>query len=142
MKYLYGFIIKSDKKYLICRPFFNSRRKKYWSFPKGYSNNKENSIESAFRETLEETNIDLKKQKGKISKLGTFAYPNKKKKITLFLFEGDESLKSIKLSCTSLIKNGKYKGKPEIDMYEWVSLDKAKKKLHPSVMTALNMLKD
>jgi len=142
MEHAFGFIVKSKDKYLICHPFASKWKDGFWSLPKGHAKPGETELESALRETKEETGIDLEKQKGKISKLGTFAYPNGKKQITIFLFEGEDSLRFKKASCQSLITRGKNKGKPEIDLCTWVSLKEAKAKLHSSVIQALNMLKD
>lgn len=142
MEHTFGFIIKSKNKYLICHPFGSSWGDGNWSLPKGRAKKGESELETALRETKEETSLDLKSYKGKISKIGTFVYPSRKKEITIFLFEGDKNLKFKEVSCASLITHGEYKGKPEIDLCVWVSLKEAKSKLHNSVFPALNMLKD
>jgi len=138
----FGFIIKSKNKYLICHLFGNSWGPGSWSIPKGHAKSGENALQAALRETMEETNFDLRDMKGKISKIGTFVYPSKRKRITVFLFEGKDSLRFKKGTCMSLISQDEYKGKPEIDLCTWVSFNDASSKLHPSASEALNVIKD
>lgn len=51
------FIVKKDKKLLICHP--TNHPKNFYSIPKGKVEDDEIFLEAAFRETYEETNLDL-----------------------------------------------------------------------------------
>lgn len=132
MEYAAGFLIYSEDKILICHPSGHSYNR-MWSLPKGKIDKGETPLEAALRETKEECGIDLNKINGSISELGTYTYPSKKKKITIFLFKTTENLTDIELRCESLIpkERGFMGGLPEIDEFQWIRPQVAFDLLHP-----------
>jgi predicted NUDIX family NTP pyrophosphohydrolase len=124
-------------KYLICHPYGSSWKNGSWTIPKGKKEESESNIDTAIREVKEETDIDINKKKGKILYLGTYEYDKIDKKLTIFLFLSEEDLTKDKLTCKSLIKEGKNKSKPEIDYFKWVYLEEAIDKLNKVTTKAL-----
>lgn len=118
-----GFIIFNiDKKVLIIHPT-NSN---HWTFPKGHIEDNETELDCAYRETLEETNLDLKNIKGEIKYFGD-SFRNGKR-VVYFLFYSSENLKNNELKCQSMVNMYHYEF-PENDDFKWIKLEKAKKYL-------------
>lgn len=78
------FIVKKDKKLLICHP--TNHPKNFYSIPKGKVEDDEIFLEAAFRETYEETNLDLNGSTDfTIYPLNSVNYKHKKKMLYPFL---------------------------------------------------------
>lgn len=110
MKTSCGILFKHGDDYLICR---SSGRKKnpIWGIPKGNQEAGEREIETAIRETYEETGIVVTE-----ADLTPFLrYSTPKKNIVVFLCELTE--RPPVLNCVSMLPDGR----PEIDGYRWVS---------------------
>lgn len=126
------FILRKDFKLLICHP--TNHAKDFFSIPKGKVEEGENHLEAAFRETYEETNLDLKDDKNfKIFELDRAIYSHKKKILYPFLcLENHDSTfdwENTEIKCNSNVPEDRG-GFPEMDGYEWVTLNKAKGLLH------------
>lgn len=118
-----GFLIKSDDKYLLCRAFGG---KENWGVPKGHVEDGETSLDAAYRETYEETSIDLKKFDIEVNPYIYQLYSLKKKDVIVFFAEDKSGvLLDQHLKCLTFIDGDLEK--PEIDKYVWVTFKQAKK---------------
>lgn len=89
-----------------------NRNGKYWSFPKGHIEEGENEIETAKREILEETGLNVIIYND-FRETGIYRpYGRTTKKVVFFLAESSQSNVHIQLG--------------EIDDFEWVSFSRAK----------------
>ena len=124
------FIVDKHDKVLICHATGHPM-KKAWGIPKGHMEENEKPEEAAFRETEEETNIDLSKITGHLQYLGERDYTHFKKRIKVYLYKCTEDLSNKPLFCKTTYKS-KRTGyiRPEIDSYLWVSIEEALKKVH------------
>ena len=137
MKISCGFIIKSNDKILLCKPFGQYIGNDYWDIPKGMKEGSETELQSAFRETKEETSLDLLLVEGDISDVGRFKYSKQQKYLQIFLFESEIDLTNYYLKCDSLITEGLYVGKPEIISYDWVDIETAIQLSHKTFKKAI-----
>lgn len=137
------FLINKENKILICHP--TKHKNNIWTIPKGKLEYLECAIDACFRETYEETNIDVSEYHEFVIKLDEVKYKhNKKILIPFVLFEEDcENLKlnSIELKCVSKISE-KIDNVPEIDSYKWVTLKEAKNLLHEAQIKCLYKLEE
>jgi 8-oxo-dGTP pyrophosphatase MutT (NUDIX family) len=124
-----GLVIKSNDLFLICHPYNG----KQWDIPKGNLEKNESELEAAYRETKEETGLDLVSTEGDLSILGRFKYYGKPKELVAFLLESETDLTKYPLQCLSFIDSGPLKGKPEHDRFAWVPLDQAILMTHKTV---------
>lgn len=131
-----GFIIRSQNKILICHPTGKPWGYHSWDLPKGRMESGESELETAFRETQEETGLDVRLYKGKIKKVGEFEYKTKNKTLCVFLFDCVEDITDIKLKCSTFFEEGK----PENDMFMWVDKQEAERKLYSICSQAVKMI--
>lgn len=99
---------------LIVHPSGNYNRRAPWSIPKGLIDPGESAEAAALRETLEETGLAA----GELASLGEVRYTKSRKRIHAFAAEvaADAAAR-----CASW----------EIDAAEFVTLDEARRRLHP-----------
>lgn len=121
------FVFDQTGKVLICRPT-GIKTKDGWSIPKGKQEKGEEVIDSALRETLEETGLQLKSYKKKMVDLGIERYNSKKKKLWGFALHIDEKINVKDLQC--VVKKDDEKIKIEIDLYEMVDPIEAMDRIH------------
>lgn len=138
------FIVKKDKKLLICHP--TNRNPNKYSIPKGRVEDDEIFLEAAFRETYEETNLNLNGSTDfTIYPLNSVEYKNKNKILYPFLMLENENSKfdwdSVELKCNSNVPK-KIGGFPEIDGYRWVTLDEAEELIHETQVRCLPKIKE
>lgn len=138
------FIIRKDKKLLICHP--TNRKPNTYSIPKGRVDDGELFIETAFRETYEEANLDLNGSTDfTIYPLNSVKYKNKKKILYPFLLLENNNSKfdwdSVELKCNSNVPE-EIGGFPEMDGYKWVTLDEAEKLIHETQVRCLPKIKE
>lgn len=129
-----GLVIKSRGLYLLCHPT-GAVGDNRWDIPKGQMEENESELETACRETLEETGLNIKELKKDydLSLLGRFKYYGRPKELVAFLLEYDGDLTERKLECLSYIDYGKMRGQPEHDDFAWVDLEKAILMTHKTV---------
>ena len=118
-----GTVIRSSKYMLIGRP----TNHKYWNIPKGRMDNGETFLNTALRETKEETGIDLSLLLDDISNakfLGYFKYYKKKDLVLYDIRFKDDTLPDIKnIKCRSMFYNKKYDiYQPEFDLFMYIPL--------------------
>lgn len=117
-----GFLIRSGNKFLLCR----SGGSEKWTIPKGHVEEGETTLEAAYRETKEETGLDLQKLTFvDVWKHFSHMYSLRNKDVVVF-FADDKTgmLIDEQLFCDSFVgDNRKY---PEIDGYKWVDYKEAK----------------
>lgn len=93
-----------------------------WSIPKGQVDNLDTLRDTAIRELLEETTIDISKYTiKKEAYLGYNRYKKVKKYLFSFFIEIEEDITDMELSCPSMAVH--YRTKlpiPEIDKFRWV----------------------
>lgn len=128
------FLIDKNKNILICRV---TNSKNHWSIPKGLCDKNEKLLDAALRELKEETSILLSNQN--ISFVGSFKYSKSNKILTAFCCNIDYSIDANQLRCESMVnENGRIF--PEVDKYEWVSIEEAKKLIHETQILALDFI--
>jgi len=123
------FIFNSDNELLICHPTGQPLQCN-WSIPKGKMDLGENELETALRETYEESNVYLYDVKRHVKYMGTQKYKKRNKFIVGFIYKFVHH-KNLDLKCTSLIEQGNQNvGKPENDILKFVNIKIALKLLH------------
>jgi len=136
------FLVNKDGKLLVCHP--TNHAPDFWSIPKGKVEIGEELIDAAIRETYEETNIDLSACKGIIG-LEMVTYKHKKKVLHPFvaLERNNSTLDwgAFDIKCNSNVPEDRG-GFPEMDMFQWVSLDEAKMLLHDTQVKCLDKIKE
>ncbi len=138
------FIVKKDKKLLICHP--TNRNPNKYSIPKGRVEDDEIFLEAAFRETYEESNLNLNGSTDfTIYPLNSVEYKNKNKILYPFLMLENNDSKfdwdSVELKCNSNVPK-KIGGFPEMDGYRWVTLDEAEELIHETQVRCLPKIKE
>ena len=128
-----GFLIKSSSgKYLLVRPTGKTGTTGGWGIPKGKRDPGEDILDTAIREVFEETSLAVNDASVfKIDSEPCHCYTvdandsrlkiSYKKKVFVFRAYCDESVEKYVLNCASLLECGK----PEIDMFSWVTPEEA-----------------
>jgi len=128
------FIINNKGEILLTHPTGHSMD--LWSIPKGLPEEGEDSIDSAVRETLEETNVDIydwliPENFSCYADLGEQRYKSNKKTIRAHVIFVTADMDDVELRCDSTFPlNGKEI--PENDDTQWKSFEFAEKHLHES----------
>ncbi len=133
------FLVRKDNKILLCHPTKHSPN--FWSIPKGRVDKGEELLDSALRETFEETNVDLAEWKV-MHNLDPIEYETDKKILycyAVFETQNNFDFESFELKCNSNVAPEKG-GFPEMDGYRWATLKEAKPMLHTAQMLALEQL--
>jgi len=117
------FIFNNKNEVCICHP---TGTKWGWSIPKGHIDDKETKLETALREVLEETNIDLYDFRDNIIYIGEQQYVSKKKTLYAFFYKYKTDIK-FDLKCNSYVPlDSKWNpGLPENDIIKFVNVDVA-----------------
>jgi len=135
------FIINKEGRLLVCHP--TNHKPDFWSIPKGKVETLETPKDGAIRETFEETNIDLSVYQDKLIQLDTVLYSHKKKELVPFiLFEADcdgLDLSKCDIKCNSNVPSDRG-GFPEMDDFQFVSLEDAKLLLHETQVACLDKI--
>lgn len=136
------FIVRKDKKLLICHP--TNHAKDFWSIPKGKVEVGETMLEGALRETYEETNLFLNHSEFfDIHILEPINYNHKKKILHPFLFHEMKNSPlfwpHIEIKCNSNVPEERG-GFPEMDDYKWVTISEARKLLHETQVACLDTI--
>jgi 8-oxo-dGTP pyrophosphatase MutT (NUDIX family) len=136
------FIVRKDKKVLICHP--TNHKATEYSIPKGKVEENEIFLEAAFRETFEETNLDLGESlEFNVYPLASVNYRHRKKILYPFLVLEKKTSKfdwgSVELKCNSNVPEERG-GFPEMDGYRWVTLEEAKTLLHETQVACLDRI--
>jgi putative (di)nucleoside polyphosphate hydrolase len=138
------FIVRKNKKLLICHP--TNHPKDFYSIPKGKVEDNENFLEAAFRETYEETNLDLNGSTDfTIYPLSSVNYKHKKKILYPFLVLENKNSKfdwdSVEFKCNSKVPED-IGGFPEMDSWLWCSIQEARNLLHYTQVKCLAKIKE
>jgi 8-oxo-dGTP pyrophosphatase MutT (NUDIX family) len=138
------FIVRKDKKLLVCHP--TNHKPDFYSIPKGKVEEGEIFLEAAFRETYEETNLDLNGSTDfTIYPLQSVNYNHRKKILYPFLVYENKNSKfdwdSVELKCNSNVPEDRG-GFPEMDEFKWVSLDEARELLHYTQVSCLDKIEE
>lgn len=107
-------LLKNNKVLLIGAKDDNG--KLFWSFPKGHQEDGETDVETAIRETKEETNLDVKIIDNEPIKTG-------------HLVHGGTAYKEILLFVAEPLNDEIKTQEDEVEKVEWVKIDKAGKYL-------------
>lgn len=131
-------------KVLLCHfggPYWENADIGGWSIPKGESLKEESIIETAKREFNEETNLELVSS---VEYLGSKKV-SKRKLAIIFYTKYDFDLSNCK-SNTFTIEHprgsGSIKEYPEMDKFEWLDINTAKKKIIKNQLFFLNKLEE
>ena len=148
-----GVLIQSQTKILLCHATdtnaitsgkeSNSHSQYRWGIPKGKIDGGENPKETALRETLEETGLDLLKLGFEISDspieiLRYLTVGEKKTVYVYYLYDEFGFLQTKNLSCSTLIPDTKF---PENDDFKWVTKEEARSLIYRSQLRLLNYIK-
>lgn len=126
-----GFLIHCFGKYLLCHATcFDgsfSRTDGRWGIPKGIVEFNDSLLETAFRETLEETSIDIRRyiERGEMSIKPEYfcRYKTTKKSVYVFYANALVDITRLNLKCVSRIDG---KDLPENDAFCWVDWNTAR----------------
>lgn len=111
-----GLIVVSPKGWLLARATGTKR----WDLPKGKQEEGETPLQTALRETLEETNLDFSSHKNQeFEDLGQHPYLPKKH-LHLFRLSLDEALDLSNCSCSTYVEWENRAKFFETDKWEWV----------------------
>lgn len=138
-----GVIIKDNDGMLIVRPTNHNT----WNIPKGIKDENETDMNAAFRETEEETGIDLYELwiAGKIQSLdnmGQFDY-YKGKKLVLFniLFNTEDLPATEDMKCDSMFYNEKLGiYQPELSKFKYIPIEDYDNYVNKSLKKVLNKI--
>jgi len=138
------FIVRKNGLLLACHP--TNHKPNFYSIPKGKVEDGEIFLEAAFRETYEETNLDLNGSTDfTIFPLTAVNYKHKKKILYPFLVLENKKSKfdwdAVELKCNSMVPEDRG-GFPEMDGYKWVTLKEAKEILHDTQVKCLDKIKE
>jgi 8-oxo-dGTP pyrophosphatase MutT (NUDIX family) len=138
------FVVRKDGKLLVCHP--TNHASDFWSIPKGKADDGESMMDCALRETLEETNLDLKDAPFfSVHELASVNYGHGKKMIFPFLYwetlNSDRDWETTEIKCNSNVPEERG-GFPEMDEYKWVSLEEARSILHATQVACLDKIKE
>ena len=136
------FIVRKDKKLLVCHP--TNHKPNFWSIPKGKVEDNETFLEGALRETYEETNLNLvDTNKFDIFPMQSVNYSHKKKILYPFLYlekiDSKFNWEDQELKCNSNVPDERG-GFPEMDGYNWVTLDEARELLHATQVACIDKI--
>lgn len=136
-----GFLIRNiDGLYLCGKPSNNP----FYTIPKGQLNVDESIIDAAYRETLEESGLDLRSIKGSVRYIGSVNYKIKKdtKVLHVYLFESQEDLNKYEHKCTTYYVDKNGIEKPELETYKYVDYDTLCLMVYKSLSVFLNSYKN
>lgn len=106
-----GAIVYRENNDIIEYLVISHKSDKHWCFPKGHVENNESEIETALREVLEETGLNIELVEGFRKKIKYHTRRNTIKEVVFFLGESDKN-QTITLQAT------------EISDFRWASFDK------------------
>lgn len=110
-----GLIVVSPSGWLLAHATNSGR----WDLPKGRPESGETTLQTALRETWEETNLDFGPLSERIQDLGSFPYIPKKD-LHLFYLELEEAWSLDDCACHTMVTWNGGRQFPETDRWEWV----------------------
>lgn len=125
-----GFLIQSNGLYLLghtTQPpsYLFNPHDSIWSIPKGIMDANETELDTAIRETMEETGIDVRDYYDVSKSELIYTVTIKHKTIKVYsLIDVDRKFVNLDFKCQSLIHNPnmpEMEGKPELDMFIWAN---------------------
>jgi 8-oxo-dGTP pyrophosphatase MutT (NUDIX family) len=123
------FLIDKNNKILMVHS--TNSRWNVWGIPKGEPEPNETSLETAKREFLEETNVDISKLINDCDfeyvYLGEQIYKSRQKVLHGHLYKFQKDLSGLEFKCTSLIRESTL---PEVDKFKWTDVTESLKWLH------------
>jgi predicted NUDIX family NTP pyrophosphohydrolase len=135
---------KENIKVLLCHfggPYWKYTDIGAWSLPKGEVRKNEIVLDAAIREFKEETNLDITSS---IKYLGTKKISRKKLAI-MFYTNSDFNLSNCKSNTFNLEfprGSNNIQSFPEMDKYEWMTIEEAKNKIIKNQLYFLNKLEE
>lgn len=131
--YLYS---SKRKKILACHA--TRTPKNNWSIPKGLPDAGEDYEVAALRELNEETGIELQTKNPEAYALPLVKYQKRNKWLAGFLIITLNDFADHTFVCHSWVE----KKFPEVDKWEWITLDEAETKLHESQRKNIHLIRD
>ena len=139
------FLIDSERKILLVHP--TNHDEHFWSIPKGLSEDNETSFESAIREMMEETNVDIPTLEPVIcyKDLGVRVFKTNRKQLSahILIIDAPLSKMNLDIKCDSLFID-EHTGieYPENDIVKWESLDFANEYIHEAQLHFFDKVKE
>jgi len=139
------FLIDSEKKILLVHP--TNHDSHFWTIPKGMSEEGETSFESAIREMMEETNVDVHSFKSVLlyKDLGVRVFKTNRKQLHahILIIDAPLSKMNLDIKCDSLFID-EHSGieYPENDIVKWESLDFANEYIHEAQLHFFDKVKE
>jgi ADP-ribose pyrophosphatase YjhB (NUDIX family) len=118
------YLINKNNQILLVHPI--NAPKFIWSIPKGLMDKGETYLETALRETFEETNIKIDMHSSTIKRIMEFEmvkYRKTKKQLKSYALIVNDDFSGITLKCTSTFKNRDGINVPENDLVQWYPLE-------------------
>lgn len=122
------FIFDRDGLLLLCHPTNAPFVGKFWSIPKGEQDFGETDVQTALRETFEESSISL--SPAQVSYVGEMLYKSGKKTLHAYVVKLSEGAATINVKCTSSFIDKDDQEVIEVDVFKWVTPDVAASLLH------------
>ncbi len=133
------FLIDSLERILLVHP--TNGRWNQWSIPKGLMEIGETFLESACREFLEETGLNIKELGYPFTCIGEAYYTSKKKKLIAFVCKIDKEIE-FEFNCKSMVEENVDIPFPENDKAAWFSIDDTVKYVNPPQKLLLRKYKE
>jgi len=132
------FIVRKNGELLIC----HVTNSDLWSISKGKVDKGETFHDAAVRETYEETNIDLTESTDfVVHELEPVDYIHKQKILYPFLYlekmDSEMDWSNVEIKCNSNVHESRG-AFPEMDLYLWVTIEKARLMLHNTQIKCLD----
>ncbi len=122
-------VLNAHGELLLCHATGTSR----WDIPKGGGDAGETEIQTAIRETVEETGLEF--AAGQLLELGRFAYMRGK---DLYLYAAlIDRIDTSQCLCTTHFRDARGRLRPEMDGFDWVAFEQVSERCGKSLATLL-----
>lgn len=129
------FIFDKNGLLLVGHPTGHPYTGNVWSIPKGEKDDEETSLETAIREVMEESNLDL--DPNELQYVGKAIYRSGKKTLEAYFVKLPQECTEYDVKCTSEFQDHRGKMVLEIDHFKWIDPILAPELLHEAQVELL-----